>query len=54
MWKSDLEQRFPSKLVFQFEDTVRLFGTSLLYEPMHFPKSKPYIKIESVCQVGAL
>ena len=41
-------------LVFQLEDTVRLFGTLLLLDPIHFPKSEPCLIIGSVCQIGAL
>ena len=41
-------------LVFQLEDTVRLFGTLLLLDPIHFPKSEPCLLIGSVCQNGAL
>ena len=36
------------------EDTVRLFGTFLLFDPIHFPKSEPCLIIGSVCQIGAL
>ena len=32
----------PSTLEFQLEDTVRLFGTILLFNPIHFPKSDPF------------
>ena len=28
-------------LVFQLDDTVRLFGTLLLLDPIHFSKSEP-------------
>ena len=41
-------------LVFQLEDTVCLFGTLPLLDPIHFPKSEPYLLIGSVCQNGAL
>ena len=41
-------------LVFQLEDTVCLFGTLLLLDPIHFPKSEPCLLIGSVCQNGAL
>ena len=41
-------------LVFQIEDTVRLFGSLLLLDPIHFPKSEPCLIIGSVCQIGAL
>ena len=41
-------------LVFQLEDTVRLFGTLLLLDTIHFPKSEPCLIIGSVCQIGAL
>ena len=41
-------------LVFQLEDTVRIFGTLLLLDPIHFPKSEPCLIIGSVCQSGAL
>ena len=41
-------------LLFQLEDTVRLFGTLLLLDPIHFPKSEPCLIIGSVCQIGAL
>ena len=41
-------------LVFQLEDTVLLFGTLLLFDPIHFPKSKTCLIIGSVCQIGAL
>ena len=41
-------------LVFQLEDTVRLFGTLLLLDPIYFPKSEPCLLIGSVCQNGAL
>ena len=44
----------PRTLVFQLEDTVRLFGTLLLLDPIHFPKSEPCLLIGSVCQNGAL
>ena len=40
-------------LVFQLEDTVRLFGTLLLLDPIQFPKSEPCLLIGSVCQNGA-
>ena len=29
-------------VVFQLENTVRLFGTLLLLDPIHFPKAVPY------------
>ena len=45
---------FIATLVFQLEDTVRLFGTLLLLDPIHFPKSEPCLIIGSVCQIGAL
>ena len=41
-------------LVFQLEDTVRLFGTLFLLDPIHFPKSEPCLIIGSVCLIGAL
>ena len=41
-------------LVFQLEDTIRLFGTLLLLDAIHFPKSDPCIIFGSVCQIGAL
>ena len=41
-------------LVFQPEDTVRLFRTLLLLEPLHFAKSVLCLIIESVYQVGVL
>ena len=41
-------------LVFQLEDTVRLFGPLLLLDPIQFPKSEPCLLIGSVCQNGAL
>ena len=41
-------------LVFQLEDTVRLFGTLLLLDPILFQKSEPCLIIGSVCQNGAL
>ena len=34
--------------------TVLLFGTLLLFDPIHFPKSKTCLIIGSVCQIGAL
>ena len=40
--------------MFQLEDTVCLFGTLLLLDPIHFPKSQPCLIIGSVCQIGAL
>ena len=44
----------PSTLVFQLEDTVCLFGTLLLLDPIHFPKGEPCLIIGSVCPIGAL
>ena len=41
-------------LAFQLEDTVPLFSTLLLLDPIHFPKSEPCLIIGSVCQIGAL
>ena len=32
-------------LVFQLEDTVRLFGTLLLYDLLHLPKGDSYVMI---------
>ena len=46
--------RIISTLVFQLEDTVCLFGTLLLLDPINFPKSEPCLLIGSVCQNGAL
>ena len=36
-----LRNIFSVTLVFQLKDTVRLFGTLLLLDPIHFPKSEP-------------
>ena len=52
-----LHLRLSSKrtiLVFQIEDMVRLFGTFLLLDQIHFPKSELCLVIGSVCQIGAL
>ena len=45
---------FSHTLVFQLEDTVCLFGTLLLLDPIHFPKSEQCLLIGSICQNGAL
>ena len=50
----EVKSTTPITLVFQLEDTVRLFGTLLLLDPIHFPKSEPCLLIGSVCQNGAL
>ena len=36
-------------LMFQLADTVPLFGTLLLLDPIHFPESEPCLIIGSVC-----
>ena len=50
---SVISQNEPT-LVFQLEDTVRLFGTLLLFNPINFPQSEPCHMIRLVCQIGAL
>ena len=44
---------FIATLVFQLEGTVRLFGTLLLLDTIHFPKREPCLIIGSVSQIGA-
>ena len=43
-----------SRVPIRRHGTVLLFGTLLLFDPIHFPKSKTCLIIGSVCQIGAL